>query len=833
MGSSSSYHHHYQSTGNINNNNNNNNNSLLDGLHFHLNISDADNLLDDFEDSHPSSSDDDSDDSSLDDVCLPINTNSSSTLRNWPDLSVLEDFYEEEMRETRAIAEANKQNIPFSDGYSTADENSHDPNQAVGFHFPLVSKIDTPAPTATAGSPSPPLPHTPQVPTLLTRKINETEAIQGRLRPPRFSPWDKSVRQNLQKYLPNEIAGGPLANHHGASFPPHGKGGANTNASAAALGHGPIAPHHPHEKKFQQFRYTYFRPTLDATIHSPSISGLLQDNQTFADLFVVSQQQKAKVPASIIKQKSRLNIPDSAATASNASSNPKDGTATPRSFTGTGTSNGIGSGSGGTNASGTVNGSLPLVPDEPVPFWLDVLDPTEEEMKVLSKAFGIHPLTTEDIFLNEAREKVELFKDYYFVCFRSFDIVQEKLKRKKLNEKLSNLENIDFDELKKNSSKLGNLKNIISKIFTQRRRGSHDGGGGGGYASLDSASSTTTAGNNDHLAREIIQRKKRQGAKVRRQSNRYRELQPLNFYIIVFHEGVLTFHFSPTPHPVTVRRRARLLKDYLTVSSDWIAYALIDDITDAFGPMIETIEDEVYSFEDAILKLHSGNNSDSDSELDSDSDGGGAAADAKTIGTTASRNSSRSGSSSMTSSSSSSTSSTSSSSYYSNSSAEWQRKGDMLRRIGECRKRIMSLLRLLGSKADVIKGLSKRCNENFDVAPRSEIGMYLGDIQDHIITMVQSLNHYEKLLARSHSNYLAQINIDMTKVNNDMNDVLGKITVLGTIVLPMNVITGLWGMNVLVPGQDAEGLAWFFSILVSMLLIAIASYFITVKVYNF
>jgi len=28
------------------------------------------------------------------------------------------------------------------------------------------------------------------------------------------------------------------------------------------------------------------------------------------------------------------------------------------------------------------------------------------------------------------------------------------------------------------------------------------------------------------------------------------------------------------------------------------------------------------------------------------------------------------------------------------------------------------------------------------------------------------------------------------------SDVLGKLTVLGTIVLPMNIITGMWGMNV-------------------------------------
>ena len=163
----------------------------------------------------------------------------------------------------------------------------------------------------------------------------------------------------------------------------------------------------------------------------------------------------------------------------------------------------------------------------------------------------------------------------------------------------------------------------------------------------------------------------------------------------------------------------------------------------------------------------------------------------------------------------------------------WKKKGDMLRRIGDCRKRVMSILRLLGAKADVIKGFAKRYNGQWDPVPQTEIGMYLDDIQDHIITMVSSLNHYEKLLSRSHSNYLAQINIDMTKVNNDMNDVLGKITILGTIVLPMNVITGLWGMNVIVPGQFNENLYWFFSILLCMLFLAYGAYVYTKKRFGF
>ena len=111
--------------------------------------------------------------------------------------------------------------------------------------------------------------------------------------------------------------------------------------------------------------------------------------------------------------------------------------------------------------------------------------------------------------------------------------------------------------------------------------------------------------------------------------------------------------------------------------------------------------------------------------------------------------------------------------------------------------------------------------------------MYLGDIQDHIVTMVSSLNHYEKLLSRSHSNYLAQINIDMTKVNNDMNDVLGKITILGTIVLPMNVITGLWGMNVIVPGQYRDSLTWFIGIVLFMCMLACSAYMYTKRRFGF
>lgn len=52
-------------------------------------------------------------------------------------------------------------------------------------------------------------------------------------------------------------------------------------------------------------------------------------------------------------------------------------------------------------------------------WWLDVTAPSEEDIDLLSKVFGIHPLTTEDIGIQETREKIELFGHYYFVSLRS------------------------------------------------------------------------------------------------------------------------------------------------------------------------------------------------------------------------------------------------------------------------------------------------------------------------------------------------------------------------------------------------------------------------------
>jgi len=220
-------------------------------------------------------------------------------------------------------------------------------------------------------------------------------------------------------------------------------------------------------------------------------------------------------------------------------------------------------------------------------------------------------------------------------------------------------------------------------------------------------------------------------------------LEPIHYYAVVFRYGILTFSYHSTPHSNNVLKRIARLRDYMDISTDWIAYALIDDITDGFMPVIRDVDREVDTIEDQVFIARSEDSS------------------------------------------------------------------KVFMQIGECRRKVMSLLRLLSGKSDVIKGFAKRCNPQFSVAPTSDVGMYLSDIQDHVVTMRDTLTHSEQLLSRIHTNFLAQVNIENINSGNKTNKMLGKVTLIATMLVPMNLVTGLFGMNVPVPFHDSPGVwAW-------------------------
>lgn len=66
---------------------------------------------------------------------------------------------------------------------------------------------------------------------------------------------------------------------------------------------------------------------------------------------------------------------------------------------------------------------LPLSEEKRQPngdvWWLDVYDATQQDVEAVADAFNIHPLTAEDVAMRETREKVEVFRTYYFISFRT------------------------------------------------------------------------------------------------------------------------------------------------------------------------------------------------------------------------------------------------------------------------------------------------------------------------------------------------------------------------------------------------------------------------------
>lgn len=378
-------------------------------------------------------------------------------------------------------------------------------------------------------------------------------------------------------------------------------------------------------------------------------------------------------------------------------------------------------------------------------WWLDCSCPTDNEMKMLAKAFSIHPLTAEDIRMQETREKVELFKSYYFVSFHTFE---------------TDSESEDF-------------------------------------------------------------------------------LEPINVYIVVFESGILTFHFSPIVNPANVRRRVRQLRDYVDVTADWLCYAMIDDITDGFAPLIQSLEYEADSIEDSVflsdendfgsmllkigesrrkvmtlmrllqgkadvIKMFAKRCNEEAKEREIQNKNNQQIQNQQQYQNFNNNNNKGEGNHFNT---------TNNSNSGMDIISEENNEGEEYDSRSNSRH-----MNNMGNNYG-----NNNSNKKRQAKPSADIALYLGDIQDHIITMFQSLLSYEKIFSRSHSNYLAQLQVESFYSNLQVTDMLSKVTVLGTILVPMNLITGLFGMNVKIPGQDGSNYGWFGGIIGVIFLIVISS----------
>ena len=63
-----------------------------------------------------------------------------------------------------------------------------------------------------------------------------------------------------------------------------------------------------------------------------------------------------------------------------------------------------------------------LIEESGARVWLDVADPTDEELALIAKEFSLHPLSVEDTRNRNQRPKLEVFQNYFFVVLHGLSL---------------------------------------------------------------------------------------------------------------------------------------------------------------------------------------------------------------------------------------------------------------------------------------------------------------------------------------------------------------------------------------------------------------------------
>lgn len=136
-------------------------------------------------------------------------------------------------------------------------------------------------------------------------------------------------------------------------------------------------------------------------------------------------------------------------------------------------------------------------------------------------------------------------------------------------------------------------------------------------------------------------------------------------------------------------------------------------------------------------------------------------------------------------------------------------KNQAVEEIFALKKSIMKLKRSMGPQEDILDSLTSR-EWHF---VREENFYHYRDIANHVDRLSDQLDLYRDLS-------ISLLESFMTQVSNRMNEVMKVLSIVATIMLPLSLLTGIFGMNfVKIPGLEAPGGFW---ILVAVMVLSSA-----------
>ena len=133
---------------------------------------------------------------------------------------------------------------------------------------------------------------------------------------------------------------------------------------------------------------------------------------------------------------------------------------------------------------------------------------------------------------------------------------------------------------------------------------------------------------------------------------------------------------------------------------------------------------------------------------------------------------------------------------------------NLMRPILAIKRDLSALRRVVIPQRDVVGRLARR---EFAIIS-NEMAYRFRDVYDHLVRYSDEATMFQDRVTGILEGYLSAI-------SNRLNQVMKVLTVVSTIVLPMTVLTGLWGMNVPLPrfaGTDPAQFWWVVGIMVAI-----------------
>jgi magnesium transporter len=129
----------------------------------------------------------------------------------------------------------------------------------------------------------------------------------------------------------------------------------------------------------------------------------------------------------------------------------------------------------------------------------------------------------------------------------------------------------------------------------------------------------------------------------------------------------------------------------------------------------------------------------------------------------------------------------------------------VMRRILDVKKDVASLRRVTLPQRDVVARLARREFPEFSEA----VAYRFRDVFDHLVRVAD-----ETLIFQDRITSL--LDAHLASVSNRLNEVMKVLTIVGTIFMPLTVLTGLYGMNVPLPHLPGGAPAQFWWVLAMM-----------------